>query len=32
YFVHLFRELPKRSPSDDLTDLMPWNVEISEAE
>ncbi|MBF4227783.1 IS66 family transposase, partial [Vibrio anguillarum] len=32
YFVHLFRELPKRSSSDDLTDLMPWNVEIREAE
>ncbi|MDE1268568.1 IS66 family transposase, partial [Vibrio aestuarianus] len=32
YFLHLFRELPKRSSSDDLTDLMPWNVEIREAE
>ena len=29
YFRHLFTELPKRLPTDDLTDLMPWNVELS---
>lgn len=32
YFQHLFAELPKRSPTDDVSDLMPWNVEIGEAE
>ncbi|MGL5953099.1 MAG: transposase domain-containing protein, partial [Providencia rustigianii] len=32
YFQHLFTELPKRSPKDDVSDLMPWNVEISEVE
>lgn len=32
YFQHLFTELPKRQPTDDLTDLMPWNVNISEAQ
>lgn len=29
YFRHLFTELPKRLPTDDLTDLMPWNVDLS---
>lgn len=32
YFAHLFKVLPMRSPQDDLTDLMPWNLEIDEAE
>ncbi|MEG3694207.1 IS66 family transposase [Vibrio coralliirubri] len=32
YFVHLFKVLPMRSPQDDLTDLMPWALEIDEAE
>ncbi len=32
YFQHLFTELPKRSPKDNVSDLMPWNVEISEVE
>ncbi|WP_315708219.1 IS66 family transposase [Brenneria uluponensis] len=32
YFMHLFRELPKRTSNDDLNDLLPWNVVISEAE
>ena len=29
YFRHLFTELPKRSLADDLSDLMPWNVNLS---
>ena len=32
YFQHLFTELTKRQPADNLTDLMPWNVNISEAQ
>ncbi|MDN3679376.1 transposase domain-containing protein, partial [Vibrio tapetis subsp. quintayensis] len=32
YFAHLFKMLPTRSPQDELTDLMPWNMEIDEAE
>jgi len=28
----LFKVLPTRSLQDDLTDLMPWNLEIDEAE
>ncbi len=32
YFAHLFKVLPMRSPQDDLTDLMPWNLVIDEAE
>lgn len=32
YFVHLFKVLPTRTPQDDLTDLMPWNFPIDEAE
>ncbi|HFK5278501.1 transposase domain-containing protein [Providencia rettgeri] len=31
YFQHLFTELPKRSPTDEVSDLMPWNVKISGA-
>ncbi|WP_158174562.1 IS66 family transposase [Grimontia hollisae] len=29
YFRHLFTELPKRSVVDDMSDLMPWNVDLS---
>ncbi|MGI2215041.1 IS66 family transposase [Shewanella oncorhynchi] len=29
YFRHLFTELPKRSVADDMSDLMPWNVDLS---
>jgi transposase len=32
YFRHLFTELPKRAPSDELSDLLPWNVDLGEAE
>jgi len=32
YFRHLFTELPKRAPLDDMTDLLPWNVDLGEAE
>ena len=32
YFQHLFTELPKRDLNDDMSDLMPWNVEIGEVE
>ena len=32
YFRHLFTELPKRKPEDNLADLMPWNVDLGEAE
>ena len=32
YFQSLFTELPKREPADDMSDLMPWLVEISDAE
>lgn len=32
YFQHLFTELPKRQPTDNMMDLMPWNVELGEAE
>ncbi len=32
YFQHLFTELPKCQSSDNLTDLMPWNMKSSEAE
>ena len=32
YFQHLFTELPKRKSEDDLTDLMPWNLDLGEAE
>ncbi|WP_164831626.1 hypothetical protein [Salinivibrio socompensis] len=28
--IRLFAELPKRSPSDDMSDLMPWCVELSD--
>lgn len=29
YFRHLFTELPKRSVDDDMSDLMPWNIDFS---
>ena len=32
YFKELFRLLPTRSPEDDLSDLMPWSIQLSEAE
>ncbi|MGF1759192.1 IS66 family transposase [Photobacterium sagamiensis] len=32
YFLQLFRELPTRVPGADLSDLLPWNVNFSEAE
>lgn len=32
YFRHLFTELPKRKPEDDLDGLMPWNVDLGEVE
>jgi len=32
YFQHLFTELPKRQPTDNMMDLMPWNVALGEAE
>ncbi|WP_156684080.1 IS66 family transposase, partial [Vibrio sp. UCD-FRSSP16_10] len=32
YFQHLFTELPKRTPTDDMSDLMPWNIKIGEAD
>lgn len=32
YFQHLFTELPTRTLSDDMSDLMPWNFVISETE
>lgn len=32
YFLHLFRELPARVSGADLSDLLPWNVDFSEAE
>lgn len=32
YFLHLFQELPMRVAGADLTDLLPWNVELGEAE
>ncbi|MBD1569770.1 IS66 family transposase [Aliivibrio sp. S10_S31] len=32
YFQYLFTELPKRDPADDMSDLMPWLVEMSDAE
>ncbi|MGL4381606.1 MAG: transposase domain-containing protein, partial [Vibrio sp.] len=32
YFRHLFTELPKRSCADDISDLMPWNVDLSGVE
>ena len=28
YFQYLFREMPKRDINSDLTDLMPWNVQL----
>ena len=28
YFQYLFKELPNRRNNDDLTDLMPWNVQL----
>jgi transposase len=28
YFLHLFKALPNRQNDDDLTDLMPWNVQL----
>ncbi len=31
-FQHLFTELPKRDLNDEMSDLMPWNVEIGEVE
>lgn len=31
YFQHIFNELSKRQLTDDLTDLMPWNLNINEA-
>jgi transposase len=32
YFRHLFTELPKRAPLDDMSDLLPWDVDLDEAE
>lgn len=32
YFLHLFRMLPTRVPGADLSDLLPWNIDFSEAE
>lgn len=32
YFQHLFTELPKSDLNDDMSDLMPWKVEIGEVE
>lgn len=32
YFRHLFTELPKRSQADGISDLMPWNVDLSDVE
>jgi transposase len=32
YFAHLFRELPKRTSNDELSDLLPWNVVLNEGE
>lgn len=32
YFRHLFTELPKRSQADGISDLMPWNVDLSGVE
>lgn len=29
YFRLLFIELPKRSLADDMSDLMPWNIDLS---
>tara|TARA_R110000772_G_scaffold77240_1_gene166490 strand:- start:73 stop:1596 length:1524 start_codon:yes stop_codon:yes gene_type:complete len=28
YFLHLFKALPNLQSDDDLTDLMPWNVQL----
>jgi transposase len=28
YFLHLFKALPNRQSDDDLTNLMPWNVQL----
>ena len=28
YFQHLFEELPTREKGSDLTDLLPWNIEL----
>jgi transposase/outer membrane murein-binding lipoprotein Lpp len=28
YFQHLFKEMPNREGHSDLTDLMPWNVQL----
>ena len=28
YFQHLFKEMPNREENSDLTDLMPWNVQL----
>lgn len=30
YFRHLFAELSKRSPSDDMSDLMPWSMDLND--
>ncbi len=32
YFANLFKVLPTRSPQENITDLMPWNLKIDEAE
>ncbi len=32
YFQNLFTDLPKRKSEEDLTDLMPWNLDLGEAE
>lgn len=32
YLWYLFTELPKRSQADDMSDLMPWNVDLSDVE
>jgi transposase len=29
YFLHLFKALPNSIRDDDLTDLMPWNVQLN---
>ena len=30
--IRAFTELPKRAPIDDMTDLLPWNVDLREAD
>ena len=31
YFEHLFKVLPLRNKGDDLSDLLPWNINLDEA-